>query len=224
MGSAPKPKPAPVKRAPRKAAFELFPEMEPLPPKFRPDPDQEAAVLAGPGPVMVVAGPGGGKTGVLVRRTQRLLENGAAPERVLVLTFTRKAAQELRERLAAKKLKPRVETFHSWGCLLKEWGHNRDVLPEEERLELIRPLARAAGLRQAKAADLIARAKLGRDPGGALPAPLLLEAYGELLKDEKVFDYEGPDRPAFVPARKYQDLATNWPGGSTTSWWTSSRT
>ena len=116
IGPVPKkePLPPPSDPKPRPGAFGLFPEMEPLPPKFRPDPDQEAAVMAGPGPVMVLAGPGGGKTGVLVRRTERLLGNGSFRGRVLVLTFTRKAAQELKERLSAKHLKAEVETFHSW--------------------------------------------------------------------------------------------------------------
>ncbi len=190
IGPAPEAKQKPAGPWPPIEPLGLFPELEPLPPKVRPDPDQEEAVMAGPGPVMVLAGPGGGKTGVLVRRTERLLRTGSSPERVLILTFTRKAAQELKERLSARQLTAQVETFHSLGLnLLKNWGHGRTVLSEEERLELIQPLARASGLRKNKAADLIAQAKLGRDQEGLCP-PLLLKAYGELLKDEKVFDYE----------------------------------
>lgn len=60
---------------------------------------QRKAINAGPGPVLVVAGPGTGKTQTLMGRITRLLEAGQPPRRILVLTFTRRAAVELRERL-----------------------------------------------------------------------------------------------------------------------------
>ncbi len=61
---------------------------------------QQKAIKAD-GPVLVLAGPGTGKTQTLMGRVTRLLEGGESPRRILALTFTRRAAQELRDRLRA---------------------------------------------------------------------------------------------------------------------------
>ncbi|PIE69144.1 MAG: DNA helicase UvrD [Deltaproteobacteria bacterium] len=66
---------------------------------YQPNPDQQRAIDADPGPVLVLAGPGTGKTQTLMGRIERLLEQGEDPQRIVVVTFTRRAAQEIRERL-----------------------------------------------------------------------------------------------------------------------------
>lgn len=70
------------------------------------NPAQEAAVCAGlgpqPAPVLVLAGPGTGKTHTLLERALRLLQSGAPPQSIVIITFTRRAADELHERLAAR--------------------------------------------------------------------------------------------------------------------------
>ncbi len=78
---------------------------------------QHAAATAGPGPVLVVAGAGTGKTRTLVYRVAYLLETGAPPEEILLLTFTRRAAKEMLGR-ASGLLDGRCErvrggTFHA---------------------------------------------------------------------------------------------------------------
>jgi superfamily I DNA/RNA helicase/DNA polymerase III epsilon subunit-like protein len=62
-------------------------------------PQQWRAVCAPPGPVLVLAGPGAGKTRCLTGRIGYLLESGTDPRRVCAITFTNKAAQEIRQRL-----------------------------------------------------------------------------------------------------------------------------
>ncbi|MFH2100838.1 MAG: ATP-dependent helicase [Candidatus Micrarchaeota archaeon] len=84
--------------------------------------EQAEAVLNGDGATLVIAGPGSGKTRTVVFRICRILGQGAAPESVLLLTFTNKAAREMKER--ARKLigddadRITAGTFHHFANLL----------------------------------------------------------------------------------------------------------
>ena len=91
------------------------------------NPAQYKAATAVEGPYLVIAGAGSGKTRVLIYRTAYLIEKGVLPEQVLLLTFTRRAAQEMLKR-AALILDARCEnvtggTFHSFAnTLLRRYG------------------------------------------------------------------------------------------------------
>ena len=81
------------------------------------NPDQLDAVVHADGPLLVVAGAGSGKTRVLTHRIAHLVDTGAHPSQILAITFTNKAAAEMRERVA-QLVGPRVKamwvsTFHS---------------------------------------------------------------------------------------------------------------
>jgi uncharacterized protein (TIGR00375 family) len=87
------------------------------------DPEQHAIVTHDGGPLLVVAGPGAGKTRVLTHAIAHRIGNGLAPERCLAVTFTRRARDELTERLAAllgaeTAARVTVATFHGLGLLI----------------------------------------------------------------------------------------------------------
>lgn len=81
------------------------------------NPSQQAAVKQTEGPVMIVAGAGSGKTRVITCRVAYLIEKGVDPFNILVLTFTNKAAKEMRERITkvvgAEAKNIWMGTFHS---------------------------------------------------------------------------------------------------------------
>ncbi|MFF3008470.1 ATP-dependent helicase [Kitasatospora sp. NPDC057940] len=96
------------------------PLVQPAPPVL--DEYQRAVVEHAGGPLLVLAGPGTGKTTTLVEAVARRIENGTDPERILVLTFSRKAATELRDRMSARlgssSAAPQATTFHSFSYAL----------------------------------------------------------------------------------------------------------
>ena len=86
---------------------------------------QKEAVLHTEGPLLIVAGAGAGKTKTITHRIVNLIKNGVAPESILAVTFTNKAAKEMRERLQKILNKapnePFISTFHSLGVyIIKE--------------------------------------------------------------------------------------------------------
>lgn len=141
------------------------------------DDEQRAAAVA-PGPVLVVAGPGTGKTRTLTTRIAHLVEQGVPAGQCLALTFTRRAAGELTERLArmVPGPAPLVTTFHGLGLRIVRENAARLGLPDDvrvvdeaERLALAREaLGDGAPARDvSRLLDHVSR--LARDPAAADP-------------------------------------------------------
>lgn len=111
----------------KRGAEALRPAHPPLDFQQALNPQQWAVVSAPAGPALVIAGAGSGKTRTLIYRLAYLLEQGAEPASVLLLTFTRKAAQEMLDR-AGQLIGSQAErvvggTFHSIGnLLLRRYG------------------------------------------------------------------------------------------------------
>src|SRR5438132_1386417 len=118
---------------------------------------QLAAVTAPPGPLLVIAGAGSGKTRTLTYRVAYLLENGIDPRNILLLTFTNKAAREMLNRVA--NLLP-VDasglwggTFHSVGNrILRRHGSalgyssGFTIMDREDQKDLINAVVASAGI------------------------------------------------------------------------------
>ena len=98
------------------------------------NPQQLAAVTAGDGPSLVIAGAGSGKTRTLVYRVAYLIDSGVDPSNILLLTFTRKSAQEMLNRagdlIGARSQRVCGGTFHSVAnMLLRRYGRSIGVEP-----------------------------------------------------------------------------------------------
>jgi superfamily I DNA/RNA helicase/RecB family exonuclease len=101
------------------------------------DAAQRAVVEHGSGPLLVLAGPGTGKTTTLVESVASRIARGGDPARVLVLTFSRKAAVELRDRMALRRgaaRAPQATTFHSFCYALVRAHQDSDLFVEPLRL------------------------------------------------------------------------------------------
>ncbi|SHH98565.1 ATP-dependent helicase [Streptomyces sp. 3214.6] len=101
------------------------------------DAAQRSVVDHGSGPLLVLAGPGTGKTTTLVESVAARIARGADPARVLVLTFSRKAAVELRDRMALRMgaaRAPQATTFHSYCYALIRAHQDADLFVEPLRL------------------------------------------------------------------------------------------
>jgi len=118
---------------------------------------QRAAVDHGDGPLMVLAGAGTGKTRVLVHRIARLVQTGTEPWAILAVTFTNKAAGEMRHRLreilgeAADAMW--IGTFHSTCArLLRRWGtyvgltKSFVIFDDDDQIKLVEKLLKESGL------------------------------------------------------------------------------
>jgi DNA helicase-2/ATP-dependent DNA helicase PcrA len=118
---------------------------------------QLAAVTASPGPLLVIAGAGSGKTRTLTYRVAYLLENGIDPRNILLLTFTNKAARQMVERVA--NLLP-VDSSGLWGGTFHSIGNRMlrrhgsalgyssgfSIMDREDQKDLINTVVTAAGI------------------------------------------------------------------------------
>ncbi|WP_262055794.1 ATP-dependent helicase [Streptomyces sp. STR69] len=127
----------PQVRQGNRGAYRLVrtPPTRPTPPHL--DAPQRSVVDHRAGPLLVLAGPGTGKTTTLVESVAARIARGGDPARILVLTFSRKAAVELRDRMALSigaARAPRATTFHSFCYALVRAHQDSELFVEPLRL------------------------------------------------------------------------------------------
>ncbi len=177
---------------------------------------QKEAVLCIEGPLLIIAGAGAGKTKVITHRTAFLIQKGIKPENILAVTFTNKAANEMKQRI--KKLitgcqLPTVGTFHSVGArILRENAgktgrtKNFSIIDEEDSLKIIRNGLRKLNInpkqfQPTKIRSIISRQKSNLIKCGDFSAgageqffPKILASiwneYEETLKNQNAFDFD----------------------------------
>lgn len=110
---------------------------------------QMEAILKTDGPILVIAGAGSGKTRVLTTKIAYLVDNGVPTDSILAITFTNKAAKEMKDRviniLGSGAFEIRISTFHSFGVYLMqkhcdELGYKKNftILDSDDSLTLIK--------------------------------------------------------------------------------------
>ena len=192
--------------------------------------EQLEAVIAPPGPALVLAGAGSGKTRVIVRRILHLLSDGAPASAVLALTFTNKAAGEMKERLR-DALGPGargvwIGTFHAIGARIlraeyEQAGVPRDfvVMSRGECLTLIKRAMKKEGINPERyppreVLEWIGRMKTRQGPEGsdAFPhspeavASRLAKPYEKLLRDAGGVDFDDLLALPLALFRKHADV------------------
>src|SRR5216117_2787392 len=122
------------------------------------NPDQLEVVMAGQGPLLVIAGAGSGKTRALTYRVSRLIEDGVDPSQILLLTFTNKASREM---LARVEQLVTIDTRRIWGGTFHAMGNrllrrnaeaigyrsNFTILDDEDAKETMEGTVTALGIK-----------------------------------------------------------------------------
>ncbi|MCX7848190.1 MAG: UvrD-helicase domain-containing protein [bacterium] len=141
------------------------------------NPAQRAAVQTIHGPVLVLAGAGTGKTRTITYRITYLLRKGIPPAHILALTFTNKAAQEMRERVHALSGRAtrdmQISTFHSFGLrILREHARAAGLHPHfsiydtNDQLTLVKKALRGISVswKKFRAEEILAAMQAARSP------------------------------------------------------------
>ncbi|MEO5334247.1 MAG: UvrD-helicase domain-containing protein [Magnetococcus sp. YQC-5] len=169
------------------------------------DAQQAVAVDHMGGPLLILAGPGTGKTRTLTHRLARLVTGGVPPEQCLAVTFTRRAAQEMQERLSGllgEEIGQRIPvmTFHALGwSILRAYGTRLGYPPAMTiagEIELSQRLQETMGLTQTEALKRLTalsrwrRGEIVADPQEMLRQESILTAHRELLRQWGLVDLE----------------------------------
>ena len=170
---------------------------------------QQQAVLTIDRPLLVVAGPGTGKTLTLVRRVAYLVHRGVRPEGILAVTFTNRAGREMKERaeelLGDHASKIFIGTFHLLGLRIirERLGSGFTVLGREEQAGVLKTIVKGPAKKMLDIAERISLVKNDIEPPDAGLGEVLA-LYQSALQQRGAFDFDDLIR---VPIELLQDEA-----------------
>ncbi len=171
------------------------------------DPQKEAVEYSG-GPILIAAGAGSGKTKTLTSRLARLIEKGVAPSKIVAITFTNKAANEMRERIAGQlavaNTSPFIGTFHSFCArILKDEAglagrtSNFSIYDADDSLSLIKKIMKAADISKDVISPAALQNKISQIKSEMLSpddfdkiTKKIYEKYEEALTANNAFDFD----------------------------------
>lgn len=156
---------------------------------------QKKAVTILDRPLLIVAGPGTGKTLTIVRRIGNLVRQGIRPENILAVTFTNRAAREMKERAvsllgeAAKEIF--IGTFHLLGLGIMRASRGNDVAicSRDEQVELLQSLLNISANKARQTADAVSRVKNDLDAGDNEMRDVYT-AYQSALRQRNMVDFD----------------------------------
>lgn len=175
---------------------------------------QQQAVDSASPRLLIIAGAGSGKTKVLTERVVRLLRDGVASHRILAVTFTRKAGQEMRDRIQSAlwdagldRAMPEISTFHAWAarlCRRHAPAIGRTPLftiyDERDSEDVLRAAARDAGIANWESAKLD---KLRSDAA-------VLHRYEERKRGANAVDFDDLERSALRLLVENDEARAEW--------------
>ena len=191
---------------------------------------QQAAVKQTEGPVLILAGAGTGKTRVITARIAYLLAQGVDPAQVLAVTFTNKAAEEMRERVkamvdAAAAKKVTLSTFHAL-CVrilrgdIERLGYkaNFSIYDQSDQMGLIRSIIHRTAARDEKLEPTLAQNLISKAKNNGWNAPetedTLLGAvfarYQKELKNLNAVDFDDLLLLAVKVLREHPEARAKW--------------
>lgn len=192
---------------------------------------QLKAIEHGGGPALVLAGPGSGKTAVITGRTVRLIQNGISPSSILVVTFTRAAAAEMKERflkMIGRSASPvTFGTFHGifYGILKNTYRiSGSNILADARALQLLReildhtcPDTQEADLPSSVAREISqvkgSRMDISHFYSGVLPTDAfrkVFRAYENWKRDNRMLDFDDIITRCYELLTTRQDILSLW--------------
>ncbi len=196
------------------------------------NPEQQQAVLTTEGPLLILAGAGTGKTRVITSRVAHLIAEGVDPASILAVTFTNKAANEMRERLAVmvEKLKAKkvlMSTFHAL-CVrilrsgIERLGYKRNfsIYDEGDTTGLIKKIITRTAARDEKLDPGVAKALISKakNNGWREPSPgdekslagAVFARYQTELKALNAVDFDDLLLLSVQLLEEHEDVRTQW--------------
>lgn len=194
---------------------------------------QQMAVSHFSGPALVLAGPGSGKTLVITHRIQKLIDQGVSPENILVITFTRAAALEMKTRFetlgGGRKLPVSFGTFHSVYFRVLKAAYQYDasqIIGDEKRARILSDVLADTELSMAEEGlDFITEVlnEISLVKGDLLDLDhyyakscseelfrQLFRSYEERLRREKVIDFDDMLMLCYELFRERKDILALW--------------